>query len=286
MRQNGERLDVFVVHWNQPRECAAAVLALLDQGLPLRITVIDNDSALAAYEQLRASVDRDVELVRLRENKGWGAALNVVLREWMNSDGSPFCFIAAHDALPEPDCLRLLAAAARNDPKIGIASPQYHDAIVPRLSALRGVYYEVGTGFSNGAVQKVDVPHGTLFLVRRQCLAQIGLFDERYFAYGDEHDLGARAARSGWTVALVWGAIVTNPATHTPSAWRSYLFARNSLLLVHDCFGPFAACIRAILILLNTVRLMVSPEKGFVFSAEARWRAVVDYFAGRFGRPL
>ena len=28
-------------------------------------------------------------------------------------------------------------------------------------------------------------------ILRRECLTEIGLFDERYFAYGDEHELGA-----------------------------------------------------------------------------------------------
>ena len=55
-------------------------------------------------------------------------------------------------------------------------------------------------------------------LVRRQCLDEIGLFDQRYFAYGDEHDLGARAVRHGWKVVLVWGSIVTNPATRTENS--------------------------------------------------------------------
>src|SRR4051812_475939 len=33
-------------------------------------------------------------------------------------------------------------------------------------------------------------PHGTLLLARRACLEEIGLFDERYFAYCEEADLG------------------------------------------------------------------------------------------------
>jgi GT2 family glycosyltransferase len=82
-------------------------------------------------------------------------------------------------------------------------------------------------------------------LVRRQCLDEIGLFDQRYFAYGDEHDLGARAVRHGWKVVLVWGSIVTNPATRTENSWRSYLFARNSLFLVHAYFGRAAATLES-----------------------------------------
>ena len=118
--------------------------------------------------------------------------------------------------------------------------------------------------YQPGLRKSVDVPHGTLMLCRSECLRQIGLFDERYFAYGDEHELGLRARRHGWKVVMVWGAIVTNPGTWTESPLRSYLFARNSLLLVRDYAGRWQALLRALLILLNTFRLMIrSPGKTF-----------------------
>jgi GT2 family glycosyltransferase len=123
-------------------------------------------------------------------------------------------------------------------------------------------------------------------LLRRECLDQIGLFDERYFAYGDEHELGARAVRDGWKVGLVWGALVTNPETSTPSAWRNYLFARNSLLLVGTYYGRVPAVVRAIVILMNTLRPIFSqPPSEFLSSGKARLRGVRDYFRGRFGKP-
>ncbi|MEO8044436.1 MAG: glycosyltransferase family 2 protein [Spartobacteria bacterium] len=280
-------VDLFVVHWNQPEACLATVRAFCDQGIPLRVTVIDNDSAGDAYARLQAELDPAVTLVRLDDNKGWGGALNVILRQWLRGNGNPYCLISAHDAVPEADCLRLLVTAADADPRVGIACPQYPDPFVARLSRWRGVYPEAAQPQAAGTAQEVDVPHGTLMLVRRNCLNEIGLFDQRYFAYGDEHDLGARAVRHGWKVVLVWGSIVTNPATWTESSWRSYLFARNSLYLVRAYFGRTAAAIRAILILANTLRLSSrSRDDGFAFSARARWKAVRDYFNGCTGRPF
>ena len=280
-------VDLFVVHWNQPALCIATVRVLRDQGISLRVTVIDNDSGPDAYEQLEREFDPSVTIVRLDDNKGWGGALNVILRRWLRSETNPYCLISAHDALPAPDCLRLLVAAADENPRLGIACPQYPDPFISRLSRWRGVYPEAVVPQSKGSVQEVDVPHGTLMLVRRQCLDEIGLFDQRYFAYGDEHDLGARAVRHGWKVVLVWGAIVTNPATRTENSWRSYLFARNSLFLVHAYFGRAAATLRAVLILLNTLRLLAfCRESSSAFSARARWKAVRDYFSGCTGRPL
>ncbi len=279
-------VDLFILHWNQPQACLATVEAFRAQGLPLRVTVVDNDSDADAYGKLQAELDSSVTLVRLDDNKGWGGGFNVVLRRWLHSTSGSYCLLSAHDALPEPDCVRLLLAAAEADPKVGIACPQYPEPFIPRLSRWRGVYPERVHALASGMAQEVDVPHGTLMLVGRQCLEEIGLFDQRYFAYGDEHDLGARAVRHGWKVVLVWGSIVVNPATWTASSWRSYLFARNSLFLVDGAFGRGAATVRAGLILLNTLRLILSQrEDGFAFSARARWKAVTDFFGGVTGRP-
>ena len=279
-------VNLFVVHWNQPSTCLRTVSAFSAKGIPLRITVIDNDSTSDAFTQLQAELPPAVSLVRLDDNKGWGGALNVILRRWLREEGNPYCFISAHDAMPERDCLRFILAVAEADPRIGIACPQYPDPFVARLSRWRGVYPEQVIPLSNGMPQEVDVPHGTLMLVRRECLDEIGLFDQRYFAYGDEHDLGARAVRHGWKVVQVWGSVVTNPATWTGSSWRSYLFARNSLFLVETYFGRAAATLRAGLILANTVRLLAFHQQdGFAFSARARWKAVRDYFSGCTGRP-
>jgi N-acetylglucosaminyl-diphospho-decaprenol L-rhamnosyltransferase len=285
MPENAEPVSLLVVHWNRPNECAATVRAFIGQAVPLKVTVIDNDSAAGACDALIAQTAASAEFIRLDQNKGWGPAINVALRKWLGSGRNAYCLISAHDAAPSADCVALLVAAMDRDPRIGIACPQYPDESVPHFSSVRGVQLKQGVALARGAAQDVDVPHGTLMIVRRECLAEIGLFDERYFAYGDEHELGARAVRRGWKVALIWGALVTNPGTATPSAWRSYLFARNSLLLVHDYFGSIAATMRALLLLANTVRLSLAPGSEFAFSAKARLRAVSDYFAGRFGPP-
>jgi N-acetylglucosaminyl-diphospho-decaprenol L-rhamnosyltransferase len=279
-------VSLFVVHWNQPAECLATMEALGAQNILLDPTVIDNDSKPEARKILESRLGPEVELIRLDKNRGWGGALNIALKSWLERRTNRYCIISAHDAMPGAECLQLLIEAAQADPRVGLICPQYHDPMIARFSSLRGVVPERVPVLPRGVAQPVDAPHGTLMLCRRECLQQIGLFDERYFAYGDEHELGMRARRNGWKVVMVWGAIVTNPGTSTESPLRSYLFARNSLLLVRDYAGCWSALLRAALILLNTLRLKLqSPGGDFAFSARARFRAVRDYFAGRWGKP-
>ena len=285
MPDDAESVTAFVVHWNQPGACIETVRLLLGQGVPLEIVIIDNHSTPQACEELSRGLGPEVTIIRLSENRGWGPALNRALRKWLDQGNREFCLISAHDAQPSPGCIRLLIAAMQSDARIGIACPQYQEPLVPELSAAHGVRLKAVTPQAHGTAEPVDVPHGTLMLLRRECLEQIGLFDERYFAYGDEHELGARATRRKWKVMMIWGAVVTNPTTSTPSAWRTYLFARNSLLLVSVYFGRVAACLRALIILGNGFRSLRST-RGQTDSAHGRWAAVRDYFTGRYGPPL
>ena len=129
-------------------------------------------------------------------------------------------------------------------------------------------------------------PHGTLLLARRGCLEDIGLFDERYFAYCEEADLGLRATAAGWEVGVVWGAIVRNPSVSVRSEVAEYLMLRNSLLLVREHFGRYPAFIRICFALVNTTRLGLHPAaRGPFFSWPARRRALLDFLRRRLGPP-
>ena len=61
-----------------------------------------------------------------------------------------------------------------------------------------------------------------LLLARRACLAEVGLFDERYFAYCEEADLALRALI---VVGLALSALLLLPATdlfHSVTGWSAH----------------------------------------------------------------
>ena len=137
-----------------------------------------------------------------------------------------------------------------------------------------------------GVSEPVDIPNGTpIIALRRQCLLDIGLFDERYFVYGDELELGLRARRRNWLVCVIWGAIVGNPGTGSSGRVRSYLFARNSLLLVRTQAGWKWATLRLLLMLTNTLRIVAIPRSGDPSDVGARLSGIRDFLLGRFGPP-
>ena len=278
-------VPLFILHWNRPDECLRTVKAFRAQGVPLQICVVDNHSDPEGLESLVKRLPPYARLRELNENRGWGGAFNLVLKEWLAA-GDEFCFICAHDAIPSEGCVELILHAMMEDHRIGIACPEYGISEIPYFSKLRYCLCAPVAPRPRGRSEPIEMLHGTVIAFRRQCLLEIGLFDERYFAYGDEHDIGLRARQKNWLVCVVWGAIVENSGTWTTSRTRSYLFARNSLLLVRTHGGRGWAAVRLLFMLPNTLRMCVfPPEKGYAFSLGARFMAIRDFLLGRYGPP-
>jgi len=278
-----EPLTVVLIHWNQPQRCVQTAGAFAGQGLPLELVVIDNGSSAEAVAHLRRELPQ-ARIIELGRNTGFGPAANAGLSWWLEHGAGEWAAVAPHDALPEPDCLRLLLDAAAAQPHAGLASAEYGEPGKPVVDRYFGgilVHSDRHPGWEDAGH-----PHGTLMLVSRACVAEIGLFDERYFAYCEEADLGERARRAGWAVGVVWGAVVRNPSWNVGSNVADYLMLRNSLLLVRHHFGRYPAFIRLMMAVGSTAWQIMSPQRRPpVFSPAARGRAIGDFLRGRFGPP-
>jgi len=182
LRNGRDTVPVYILHWNRPWECLRAVEAFSAQDLPIHITVIDNASKPDLLKILSDGLPSHVKLVCRHENLGWGRGFNALLAQWLEAKTGQYCFVSAHDALPQPKCLRMLLESMQGESnKIGIACAEYGVAHLPRYSPVLGVRLPYVEPRPLGAVEEVTFPLGTLTLFKRQCLEQIGLFDERYF---------------------------------------------------------------------------------------------------------
>jgi N-acetylglucosaminyl-diphospho-decaprenol L-rhamnosyltransferase len=278
---------LFILHWNCPEACLRSIEAFSKTQMPIVIKVIDNGSNAAALQVLEGKLPRGVIIIRFGQNLGWGCAFNRVFREWLTTESCEFCFISAHDTLPEPYCIDKLVHALQRNRRLGIVSPQYGTPDLPVFSPVRGPRLIPVKTRSESYIERSHFVHGTLMGFRKSCLKTIGLFDERFFAYGDEIEISLRANRHGWDTAIVWGAILKNPGTSVPAAISIHLQVRNTLLMARIYGGIFSALLRAALIIANTGYLVVTnqvPDKNVW--VPARLLAVWDFMRGRFGRPV
>jgi GT2 family glycosyltransferase len=281
------------VHRRRPDACIGTVALLREQGVDT-VVVVDNASPA---EDRKAILDAhpDVVLLENDENLGFGPAANVGFRWWLaNTDdargaGGPrneWVLLCPHDASPEPGCIERLLDAAAARPRAGLACAEYGDhewsgkpVVDPYFGSILAST-ERAPGW-----ESCGHPHGTLMLAKRACLEDIGLFDERYFAYCEEADLGERARRAGWDVGIVWGAIVHNPGMSSDVGVPEYLMLRNSLLLVRDHFGRYHALVRYVMAAWVTLRGALGGRRTPFWDLRARLCALRDFPLGRFGPP-
>lgn len=278
-------MSVVLVHWNQARRCAKTAEQFLESGRVADVCVVDNGSLPAERQLLTKLLNPAVHIVDVGFNSGFGPAANRGWERWLSlSPGTEWSMLAPHDVVVDAGTIDKLVEAAQQHRGAGLLSADVGDDARPVVDHVFGPILKPSLG-SEG-YETVDYPHGTLMMASRSCLEQIGLFDERYFAYCEEADLGLRARKAGFEVGLVRGATVQNPTVSTSAPVADYLMERNTVLLVAEHFGRRKAAMRLLLTMGHLVEGMLLPSRRNPYwSARARRRAIVDVVKRRWGAP-
>jgi GT2 family glycosyltransferase len=273
-------LSVVIVHRDQPERLVDTIDAFRAQDVPVTLTIVDNGSAFVPPVEAA-----DVHVVLAGRNLGFGPAANIGYRRFLaDRDAGEWVVLAPHDALPEPTCLSQMLSALADQPRAGLACADVGDGMTPVVDPYLGGILVPGN--ADPGWQTVGHPHGTLMLARRACLDEVGVFDERYFAYCEEADLALRASAAGWESGLVRGAMVKNPYVGSASAAIDYLQLRNTLLLIRENFGSYHTSVRLCIALWQLASgALVPSHRGPYWNVEGRVRAIVDFLRGRFGPP-
>jgi len=278
-----------ILHWNRAERCVATVARFLAQEVDggVRVVVVDNGSSPEARAVVRAGIPPEVEVVELPTNRGFGPGANAGFRHLLahpRAGDRDWIGLAPHDAEPAPDCLARMLAAVDERPRSGLACADFGDGATPVVDPYFGGILAPATVAEGW--EPAGHPHGTLMLARRRVLEEVGLFDERYFAYCEEADLALRAKAAGWETGLIRGAIVVNPDLGTRVAVIDYLQLRNTLLLVREHSGRYHATIRALLAVGQLASGLARPSRrGPYWDPRARVQALLDNARHRYGPP-
>jgi GT2 family glycosyltransferase len=170
---------------------------------PLEVIVVDNGSGDGTVEHLRSRWP-DVEVVALDENVGFAAGVN----RGIERARGEFVALVNNDVELHPDCLRELAAGLAGDPGAASAASKMlrfadRGVIDATGDTLRwsGVALQRGQGERDTGqydrAERVFSACAGAALYRRTALAEVGPFDEAFFAYLEDVDWGFRAQLLG-----------------------------------------------------------------------------------------
>ena len=236
---------MVVVNWNR-KELLRACLASLGRqtGAAFETIVVDNGSADGSADM--AEREFAARVIRNAGNRGFCAANN----QGIAAARGEFIALLNNDAEAAPGWLAALHRACSSAPDVGMAASKILVWEDPRRIDKAGhLIFPDGQNRGRGAgaldtgqfdhSEEVLWPDGCAAVYRKEMLDRIGGFDEDFFAYGDDAELGLRARIAGWRCLYAPDAVVRHHRGATlgkGSAERLELIERNRVLLALKLF--------------------------------------------------
>jgi GT2 family glycosyltransferase len=214
-------ISVIIVTWNSAAHLSRGMKCLAAQTIKdFEVLLMDNGSTDGSTDGSLDGVenhwpDLRLQVERLGENKGFAAANNLGARlargQWLALLNS--------DAFPEPDWLEELLKAAESHPAFSFFASRQLQANAPhRLDGAGDAFHVSGLAWRRFVgwpaaqfglkTEEVFSPCGAAALYSRQVFLQAGGFDEDFFSYFEDVDLGFRLRLQGFKCLYVPDAVV------------------------------------------------------------------------------
>ncbi|HWE50204.1 MAG TPA: glycosyltransferase family 2 protein [Bryobacteraceae bacterium] len=228
------------------------------------VLVVDNGGVAGQVDA--KGLGFPVRVLTPEKNVGFGAAVNLAVK----ATDARLIATLNDDTEPEPEWLEALFRELECGPRIGMCAssirhfaPRETNAPPERLDSagmlicLDGSSKQRGGSMPPGAfAASADVllPSACAALYRREMLDEVGLFDEDFFLYCEDTDLGLRARWAGWGCRYAAAAVVRHhySATARPfSPMKAHFVERNRIWVAIKNFPlvllpavPLAALLR------------------------------------------
>ena len=266
-------VTALVVNFNSGDLLKRCIRRLADQNEPFyEVIVIDNGSTDGSIEIGAPSIP--IRLLRLNRNAGFAAANNFGLTECK----SDFVALINPDAFLDSFWLNHMLEGASRHPDCASFSSRLIDATAPdRLDGagdcyhVSGRYWRGGRGqpleFDSDRERAVFAACAAAALYRRDLVIAVGGFDEDYFCYGEDVDLGFRLRLAGYRCLHVPAAIAHHVGSATTGGQRgdfaAYYGHRNMVwTFVKDMPGFMFWCLLPLHLLLNVVAIAMLTWRG------------------------
>jgi len=204
------------------------------------IIIVDNGSTDGSVEYIKEHFPL-VSLIALDENYGFSRAVN----EGIKASITPYVILLNNDTTVHIDFVKKMIFSIEKSPKIFSVSSKMVQMNNPELLDSAGdLYTLIGWAVNRGSGRLVDYykTSGKIFsacggaaIYRRSVFDEIGFFDESYFAYLEDIDIGYRAKIHGYHNYYTPHAIVyhlgSGSSGSNHNSFKVKLTARNSIWL-------------------------------------------------------
>jgi GT2 family glycosyltransferase len=231
-------ISVVVLNWNGYQVVDQCLKSLHDQTYRnLEIILVDNASTDGSVELIRNRFP-DVKLIVNERNLGFGGGNNVGI----SASTGRYIMILNNDTRLDSKCVEELKRCIDKDERYGACASKILLEFEDNLIDAAGIVVcPDGLSIGRGRLEKGDrydevsevfFASDCACLYRREMLEDIGLYDEDFFAYADETDMGWRARLAGWKCVYNPRAVVYHFHSASSGAYsplKAFLVERNRI---------------------------------------------------------
>lgn len=243
-------VSVIVVNYRGAADTITCLRALTEHDYPnLEVICVDNASDGSDVAEIKAAVP-GVKLVESPVNSGFAGGCNLGAK---HATGTVLAFLN-NDARPAPGWVRTAVAELRAQPTVGAVASKVLDWEGTGTDFVDAGLTWFGMGYKRHAGSPLaDVPAaeheiakdvlfatGSAMFVRAGVFTELGGFDERFFMFYEDVDLGWRLNLRGWRVRYVPESLTyhkhhaTMSTVDAPDSGReTFLLERNALAALY-----------------------------------------------------
>jgi GT2 family glycosyltransferase len=238
MTTSGPLVSVIIPNWNGRKFLAECIDSLKEQTFQdFETILVDNGSTDGSAELAEERYGGFLRIIRNSNNLGFTGGNNIGIQ----AARGEFIILLNNDTWTEPTWLEELVKAIGPDPRVGMwASKVYSYFQRDQIEAVGELIYWDGLNRARGQYEQdrgqyeekeeIFFPPGCGGMYRKRVFDEVGLFDEDFFAYGDDAEIGIRARMAGWRCFYVPKAILyhKNSGSTAPySPLKAFYVERN-----------------------------------------------------------
>ena len=231
------KIKTVVVTYNSEKDIIECIESLLaDKSIDLELTVVDNASTDLTKGLVKDRFPQ-VKIIESGNNLGY-VGNNLAITEPLPD----FIAFVNPDTKSKAGWLGIIVKELERDSKIGACQPKillYDD---PAKSNSQGneanlLFFGWPEGYGktyspNDKIRKISYASGCAAIYRGDCIAKLKGFDDSFFMYGDDVDLGCRLFLLGYDTMYVPDAVIYHKYRFKQSGARYFLLERNRLRIL------------------------------------------------------
>lgn len=292
------KVIIVLVNWNQYKDTIECLESLKKIDYDnYKVVVVDNASIDNSINSVRSNF-QDIEIIQNKENLGFSEGSNVGMRYALEQNAD-YVLLLNNDTIVDSNFLIELIKVIEKNSEIGMVGPKIYDYYTGRISSAGGAidwWRGLGIHIGDNKLDKGQFDFnkeftfltGCCWLVKKELLYKVGMFDNRYFVYMEDVEFCVRTVKLGYKLFFVpksriWHKV--SPSLGKVSCLAIYYKTRNRLLFMKQN----TRMINYILFLFffypsRLIKIVVWLLKGEGQYTIALVMGIYDFYKKRFGR--